>query len=119
MDNTLKHQIEQIKMIHSHKILLKSISNIFQIEGIVDKVIKKYAQHDSKKLFRDLGNEIIDEIRSNSDYAFFERELKRICGFNEDDLIAGDIIFNFFSSKSDIEDLIKDLIDLAYSNSKM
>ncbi|WP_299833701.1 hypothetical protein [uncultured Metabacillus sp.] len=118
MKYNLQEQIERINNIDKNEksiILIKAMDSILSIDHVVDIVITKYKNEVFGKQIKNIGLGIIDEFRKCNNYIFFEKEFKKICGFHEDDKVSGEIIFKNFSENKDIENLKKELIDLAKS----
>ncbi|MFE4525177.1 hypothetical protein ACFRCQ_24220 [Cytobacillus firmus] len=121
MEFTLKEQIRRINEIDKNEktiILIKAIESFLNISLVVKIVINKYTtqREDINNFLRSIGLEIIDEFRNQDNYIFFEKNLKKYCGFQEDDVVSSNIIFECCSEeKVDILKLKKELIDAANS----
>lgn len=105
MEFTLKEQIRCINEIDKNEktiFLIKAIESFLNISLVVEKVINKYTtqREDINNYLRSIGLEIIDEFRNHDNYIFFEKNLKKYCGFQEDDEASSDIIFECCSDET-------------------
>jgi len=120
MKLTYQEQLEIIKKIDTDEkglILIKAIENIFKVEKIVERIAEKSDNNSTINNDKIVSYAIIDEFRTQNNYTFFERELKKICGFDEEHDISGDIIFQSTNEKGeiDISKLKEDLIHVVES----
>ena len=119
MELTLKEQIERINALDKSEkalILIKAIESFLNISTAVNIVLNKYTSKnkDNHHYIKSIGLDIVDEFRNHDNYIFFEKELKKFCGFHEEDEVSSNTIFECCSEgKVDILNLKKRLIDAA------
>lgn len=119
MTLTLQEQIRRINEIDKSEkalILIKAIESFLNISTVVNIVLNKYTSQskDNTHYIKSIGLDIIDEFRNHDNYIFFEKELKRFCGFHEEDEVSSNTIFECCSEgEVDILKLKKELMDAA------
>lgn len=119
MKLSLQEQVIRINNIDKNDktfILIKAIESLLNINKVVNVVLNKYTTQNKviNNYIKTIGLEIIDEFRNYDNYVFFEKELKKYCGFLEEDEVSSDIIFQCsIDGKVDIVKLKKELIGAA------
>jgi hypothetical protein len=112
---TFEEQVRKINQIDQNGkgvLLIKAIEDTFVVDKIVNQVLNK-SMYKKQNIANKVGQDIIDEFRMQNHYIFFEKELKLFCGFNSDDNLFGDIIFQCFTKKAfDLQKFKNELIEL-------
>jgi hypothetical protein len=112
---TFEEQVRRINQIDQNEkglLLIKAIEDSFMIEKIVNQILNKPV-YKKQSIANKVGQDIIDEFRMQNHYTYFEKELKLLCGFNTDDNLSGDIIFQCFTKDTlDLQKLKDELIEL-------